>query len=150
MATITAVPGTKTTLTSTALNSLASANYVSAGDIDLTSVDPLDVLVEVEATPGTVASRKQLLVFAKISLDGTNWSTGPQSGSTETDEPDLYPLGPLPLNTNSTLQRKVFSVMSALGFIPPHLRIVVKNETGAALASSGNQVSYSTVVGNSA
>lgn len=150
MATITAVPGTKTTLTSTALNSLASANYVSAGDIDLTSVDPLDVLVEVEATPGTVSGNKQLVVFAKASLDGTDWSTGPQTGSTNTDEPNLSFLGVLPLNTNSTLQRKAFSVMAALGFIPPHLRIVVKNDSGAALASSGHKVSYSTVVGNSA
>lgn len=140
--------GSKTTITSTALNSLASAAYVSAGAIDLTATDPLDVAVEVEATPGTVSGNKQLLVFAKVSFDGTNYSTGPESGSTATDEPNLYQLGTLPLNSNATPQRNSFSVMSAIGFVPPYLKIVLKNETGAALAASGHAVRYSLKTGN--
>lgn len=148
MGAITAAWGAKTTLTTTALNSLASANYVAAGTVDLTAVDPLDVAVEVEATPGTVAGNKQLVVFAKTSFDGTDFSTGPASGSTATDEPDLYLIGVLPLGTNSTLQRKSFSVVGALGFIPPHLEVIVKNDCGAALAASGHKVSYALLTGN--
>lgn len=150
MATIKAIVGTRTALTTTALNSLASATYVSAGTIDLTTPDPLDVLVEVAATPGTVSGNKQLVVFARVSLDGTNFTTGPVSGTTATDEPNLRFLGTVPLNTNSTLQRNTLSVMSSLGYIPAHLEIVCKNDSGAALAGSGHAVHYSTVLGDSA
>lgn len=148
MATITAIVGSRTSLTTSALNSLAAATYVSAGTIDLTTTDPLDVLVEVAATPGTVSGNKQVIVFAKVSLDGTNWTTGPETGSTATDEPNLKFLGTVPCNTNSTQQVNTISVTSALGFIPPHLEIVVKNDTGAALASSGHSVHYAVVTGN--
>ena len=148
MAVITAIAGTRTTLTTSALNSLAASTYVSAGTIDLTATDPLDVLVEVAVTPVTTSGNKQLVVFARVSLDGTNFTTGPVSGSTATDEPNLKFLGTVPLNTNSTLQRNTLSVMSSLGYIPAHLQIVVKNESGAALAASGHAVHYSTVVGD--
>jgi hypothetical protein len=150
MATITAVVGTKTALTTTALNSLASATYVSAGTIDLTAADPLDVLIEVAATPGTVSGNRQVVVFARVSLDGTTFTTGPVSGSTATDEPNLRFLGTVPCNTNSAQQVGVLSVVGALGYVPAHLQIVVKNDTGAALAASGHSVHYATVTGNSA
>lgn len=148
MASITAVVGTKTALTTSALNSLASATYVSAGTIDLTAADPLDVLVEVAATPGTVSGNRQVVVFAKVSLDGSTWTSGPETGTTATDEPNLKFIGTVPCNTNSTQQVNTLSVVSALGFIPPHLEIVVKNDTGAALASSGHSVHYAVVTGN--
>lgn len=147
MADITAVPGARTALTTTALNALASASYASAGVLNLSSINPLDVVVEVEATPGTVAGNRQLLVFARVSFDGTNYSTGPTSGSTATDEPNLRFLGSVPLNTNATLQRNALSVMSALGFVPPWLEVVVKNDSGAAL--SGGAVYYATYTGRS-
>lgn len=150
MGAITTAWGSKTTLTTSALNSLASATYVNAGTIDLTTPDPLDVAVEVEATPGAVSGNKQLVVFAKASFDGTDFSTGPETGTTATDEPNLYLLGVLPLNTNSTQQRKAFSVISALGFVPPHLEVVIKNDSGAALAASGHMVSYALLTGNAA
>lgn len=148
MASITAVVGTKTALTTSALDSLASATYVSAGAIDLTAADPLDVLVEVAATPGTVSGNKQVVVFAKVSLDGSTWTSGPETGTTATDEPNLKFIGTVPCNTNSTQQVNTLSVVSALGFIPPHLEIVVKNDTGAALAASGHSVHYAVVTGN--
>jgi hypothetical protein len=44
-----------------------------------------------------------------------NLSTGPTSGTTTTDEPDLVYIGTLPLNTNATQQRKYFSVATAFG-----------------------------------
>lgn len=146
MATVKQVVGTRTSLTTTALDSLASATYVSAGTLTHNTNQPLDVMIEVTATPGTVAGNKQLLVFAKASLDGTNWSSGPESGSTATDEPDLYFVGSLPLNTNATQQVKTFSLAAAFGGKTPHSsKIVIKNDSGAALASSGHSVYYSEI-----
>jgi len=146
MATIKQVVGTRTALTTSALNSLASVTYVSAGTITHNTSQPLDVLVEVTATPGTVAGNKQLVVFAKISLDGTNFTSGPESGTTTTDEPDLFFVGTVPLNTNSTAQTKTFSLAAALGGVLPYAsKIIVKNDSGAALAASGNSVYYSEI-----
>jgi hypothetical protein len=51
-----------------------------------------------------VSGNKQLLVYAKASLDGTNQTTGPETGTTVTDEPNLYFVGALPLNTPSALR----------------------------------------------
>ena len=146
MATVKQVVGSRTSLTTTALNSLASATFVSAGTITHNTNQPIDVLIEVTATPGTVSGNKQLVVFAKVSLDGTNYSTGPESGTTTTDEPDLYYVGTVPLNTNSTAQTKTFSLASALGGVLPYAsKIIVKNDSGAALAASGNSVYYSEI-----
>lgn len=146
MATVKQIVGSRTLLTNSALDSLASATYVSAGTLTHNTNQPLDVMVEVAATPGTVAGNKQLLVFAKASLDGSNWSSGPESGTTVADEPDLYFVGALPLNTNTTQQVKTFSLAAAFGGKLPHSsKIVVKNDSGAALEASGHSVYYSEI-----
>lgn len=146
MATVKQVVGSRTSLTTSALNSLASATFVSAGTITHNTNQPLDVLVEVTATPGTVSGNKQLLVYAKASLDGSNQTTGPETGTTVTDEPNLYYVGTLPLNTNSTTQTKVFSLAAAYGGLLPYAsEIVVRNDSGAALNASGGSVYYSEI-----
>ena len=139
--------GTRTNLTTTAMNSLASATYVSCGIIDTHTLGAIDLVVEVEVTPGTVTAPSGCYVFAKASFDGSNYGTGPESGTTTTDEPNLKILGFLPCNTNSTLERGSFNVKDALGVIPPYLKIIIKNTTGAALASSGHAVNYTTYTG---
>jgi len=146
MATVKQVVGARTALTTSALNSLASATFVSAGTITHNTNQPIDVLIEVTATPGTVSGNKQLLVYAKASLDGTNQTTGPETGTTVTDEPNLYFVGALPLNTNSTTQTKVFSLAAAYGGLLPYAsEIVVRNDSGAALNASGGSVYYSEI-----
>ena len=135
----------RTLLTSTALNSLGNGAYVSAGTITRTDDNTNDIVVEVTATPGTVASPKQLSVFAKVSLDGSNYTSGPESGTTATDEPNLYRLGFVPLATNSTAQTRVFSVAEAVRFVPQSVKIIIKNESGAALAATGHSVYYGEV-----
>jgi hypothetical protein len=146
MATVKQVVGTRTSLTTSALNSLASATFVSAGTITHDTNQPLDVLIEVTATPGTVSGNKQLLVYAKASLDGTNQTTGPETGTTVTDEPNLYFVGALPLNTNSTTQTKIFSLAAAYGGVLPYAsEIVLRNDSGAALNASGGSVYYSEI-----
>lgn len=146
MATVKQVVGTRTALTTSALNSLASATFVSAGTITHNTNQPIDVLLEVTATPGTVSGNKQLLVYAKASLDGSNQTTGPETGTAVTDEPNLYYVGTLPLNTNSTTQTKVFSLAAAYGGLLPYAsEIVVRNDSGAALNASGGSVYYSEI-----
>lgn len=151
MGAITQIVGTRTSLTTAALDSLASATYVSAGTLNHTTNDPLDVLIEVKVTPGTVSGNKRVVVFAQGSLDGTNFESGPVSGTTTTDEPNLTYLGDLPCNTNSTAQTGLFSIAAAFGgVLPQQTKIIVKNDTGAALAASGHSVYYSEVSGNAA
>lgn len=147
MATIKQIVGTKTSIPFTGLSTLASATFVAqTTDLNLTTDDPLDLLVELAVTPGTVSSNRQVILYAKSSLDGTNFSSGPQSGTTATDEPNLILIGVLPCNTNSTAQRGVFSVAGAFGgVVPPYLRFIVKNETGAALTAG--TLDYSIVTG---
>ncbi len=131
------------------MDSLGSATYVSCGTLTFATNDPLDVLIECKVTPGTVSSNKQLVIFAQRSLDGTNFETGPTSGTTTTDEPDLTFVGVVPCNTNSTAQTKVFSLAAAFsGTLPHSCKIIAKNETGAALAASGHSVYYSEVTGS--
>lgn len=139
MADIKANTSAASSLTITGLGSLASATYAVSSALDLSAVDPLDVLVDITVTPGTVSGNKQLLVFVKVSLDGTNYTSGPESGSTATDEPNLYLIGALPLNSNATAQRGVFSVAAALGYVPPYLKVVVRNDSGAALTAGSAQ-----------
>lgn len=146
MATATMIVGARTSLTTSALDSLASATYVEVGTLNHTTNDPIDVLLEVKVTPGTVSSNKQVVVFLQKSLDGTNFESGPTSGTTTTDEPNLTFVGTVPCNTNSTAQTRVFSLAAACGgVLPAHSKIIVKNETGAALAASGHSVYYSEV-----
>lgn len=142
MSTVTQAVGTRTNLGS--LGTLASATYLNVGTLTFNTNKPLDVQIEVSATPGTVSGNKRLVVFAQKSLDGTNFETGPTSGTTTTDEPNLTWIGNLPLNTNSALQRKVFSLGSVFGkTIPYSAKIIVKNDSGAALASGS--VEYSEI-----
>ena len=136
MPTITQLVGTRTSLTSTGFSTLASATYVATSAYTPATNDPLDVIVEVEcATTNTPAGNKQVAVFIKESLDGTNYRSGPESGTTTTDEPNLRFIGTVPMNTASTTQRGTFSVANALGFCPYTFKVVLKNDLGVALTS---------------
>ena len=145
MAGIQTVFGTRTALNTNSPNSLASATYLLLGTI--TKADETnDVVVEVTLTPGTVSGNKQALLFLQASLNATDYTSGPVSGTTTTDEPNLYWLGAIPLNTNSTAQKGTFSVKnSQLGYVPKSFKVILKNDSGAALASSGCDAYYSEV-----
>jgi hypothetical protein len=127
-----------------ALNSLASATYVVLGTITHATNDPAECKVELYVTPGTVSGNKQVVLFAQASLDGTNFETGPTSGTTATDEPNLRAVGALPCGTNSTLQRGIFDLSAAYpsGQLPYATKLIAKNDSGAALGSSGNDLYY--------
>jgi hypothetical protein len=118
-----------------ALGTLASGTYVCSSAIDLGATIPLDVTFEVEANAnGTPSGNKQLVLFAKFSLDNTNWGSGPESGTTTTEEADLHQLGTLPMNDTND-HRKFFSLQGQP--VARYLKLVAKNDLGVAL-TSGN------------
>lgn len=129
--------GTRSALTVTGFGTLASATYVTSSAINHDTAKEPDLLVEVEvATTNTPAGNKQVVVFAKGSLDGTNFSSGPESGTTTTDEPDLHFVGVVPVNSASTTHRRIFSLAAAFGGrLPKQSKIVIKNDLGVALTS---------------
>ena len=144
----TSLLGTFTSIpfTGSGLSTLANVTYVtSTNPVDLGATTPLDCVLELSVTPGTVSGNKQVILFAQVSLDGTNYSSGPTSGTTTTDEPDLYLVGVVPCNTSSTAEKKSFSMASALGFCPRYFKPVVKNDSGAAL--SAGTLNYVPVTG---
>ena len=125
------------TRSSTVLNlgTLASATYVMSTAIDLGSAIPLDVTFEMECDPnGTPSGNKQLILFAKLSLDNTNFGSGPESGTTATEEGDLHFIGAMPTVDTNT-HRKFFSLAGLP--VTRYLKLVVKNDMGVAL-TSGN------------
>lgn len=145
MATITQVIGARTSLTISGYNSLANGSYATSDAFNCTTDDPLDVIVEVNVSPGTTTGNQQVVVFAIASLDGTNYQTGPVAA----DEAVLNYVGTVPVVTDSTAQRKMFSVAAAFGgVLPAYFKIICKNDSGATLAASGNTLFTSTVIGN--
>lgn len=128
--------GTRTSLTVTGFGTLASATYVASSTYTANTNKPVDVIVEVEAaTTNTPAGNKQVVVFLQASLDGTNFGTGPTSGTSTTDETNLTFMGTLPMNSTTTTQRRAFAIASVLGFVPHSFKVVLKNDLGVALTS---------------
>ena len=120
---------------STLLNAgtLAAGTYVGGSSFDLGASVPLFVTFEIEANAnGTPSGGKQLLLFIKWSLDNTNFGSGPESGTTATEEADLDWAGSLPMNDTND-HRKFFVVYPKARYF----KIVAKNDLGVAL-TSGN------------
>lgn len=121
-----------------ALGTLAAGTYVTSSAIDLGgggSALPYDVTFEVEANAnGSPSGNKQLVLFAKFSLDNSNWGSGPESGTTATEEADLHLIGVMLMNDTND-HRKFFS-LSGLP-IARYMKLVAKNDLGVAL-TSGN------------
>ena len=136
MAVVKQLVGARTSLTVTGLATLAAATYVASAAYNCATNQPMDVVVEVDLTTSTSpAGNKQALVFISESLDGTNFRSGPTSGSSATDEPNLRLLGIVPMALVSTTYIGTFSVAAALGYVPSQFKIIVKNDLGVALSS---------------
>lgn len=142
MAVVKQAVGARTAVTVTGLATLANVTYAVSAVVNNTTNQPLDLLVELAVTAGAVAGNKQALLFAKASLDNTNYTSGPETGTTVTDEPDLVLIGILPCLTASGAQRGIYSVAEAFGgVLPPYLKFVVKNDSGAAFTAGTLSIS---------
>ena len=117
------------------MGTLASATYAASSAIDLGALQGLDTVFEVEADPnGSPTGNKQLVLFAKLSLDNSNFTSGPESGTDTTNEADLHWVGTLTCNDTGT-HRDFFSI----DHLPPcrYIKLIPKNDMGVAL-TSGN------------
>lgn len=118
------------------LASLADAANVLSSEVDNTSDLFNDVLVQLQVTTGAsgVSSSGVVHVYAIGIID-----------SLEPGSPNvlLNPIGVINANVNATVfKSNVFSVANAFGGkMPPRWKLVVRNDTGAALDSTeGNHL----------
>lgn len=110
---------------------LASATYITSSAIDLGATIPLFITFQATANAnGTPSGNKQLVLFLKWSLDNTNYTSGPESGTTATEEADLHWAGSLPMNDTND-HTKEFIVYPK----GRYMKIVAKNDLGVALTS---------------
>ena len=129
---------TRATLAAT-IAGLVTGTYVASAIYPCNTNKPWDVVVEVQVatTNALTGTSNFVFVFVQESLDGTNFRSGPTSGTTTTDEPNLRLLGSVPLNTASTTEMGTFSVAQALGYLPYAFKVVIKNSSGVTLTSGG-------------
>lgn len=133
--------GTTTALSGTA-NSLANAAFASLGVIDFGSAPPHECFVEVSLQASAATSgNQQALIWVRSSVDGTNFSVAPSS----TDAVNARLLGVLSL-PNTTARRSIAMPVSPLfgGALPPEIEVYVQNDSGVALASTGQVGQYRT------
>lgn len=131
MTTYTQVQGTRSAALLT-MSTLANNTYIASSSIDLGANIPLDSTLECTATMTSPVQNHKVDIFAQLSLDNTNFTTGPASGTTATDEPDLHFLGSIPCWSTGTHTRMF--PLSALP-VARYLKLIAKNDTGVALTS---------------
>jgi hypothetical protein len=149
---------TNTSLTITALNSLANSTSQTTGIwesavLDNTTNLDVDEIVTIQATTGAsgVSASGFLGVYVYGCLGGTTTCTdglsGTQGTASLTNPTNLIKVATCNAVANSTAYVcGPFSVSSAFGgTLPPKWGVVIQNNTGAALASSGNSVAYDSV-----
>lgn len=126
--------GSATSLTVTGLSTLANGSFATSNAYDATTNKPLDALFELSVTVGTVSGNKQVIVYAIDTLDGTNYSDSAV-------EANMRHLATISTPTNSSSYRSAaMSLAQAFGGnVPPGAKIVVKNDSGAALTAGSLQ-----------
>ena len=134
-----------TSLTIT-INSLSSANYATSNAFQVSTNNGRDVIVECAFAVGTVSGNKQVIVYVIGSSDGSNYDIANSSSSDTTHDTMMAVLGVVNTPNNSETVRRRFSLAAAYGGTPPpYVKLVVKNDTGAALSGSGNAINTTEV-----
>lgn len=157
VATLQGVYDTLVTLESTGFNSLATSATIgrATAEVDNTTKLYTDVLVMVEAQMTTAGSPTgNVEVYAIWSLDGTEYSgdtsysgTGAAYTLGQAGSVNLTKLGDVDIHANTATYRRMFSLASAMGgMVPPFWAIVLVNNSGIALHTSGSTVTYRGVV----
>lgn len=111
------------------LNSLANGSVATSSAVDNSSNLYTDYDVEIYID-GTAATNAYLEVRIACSQDGTNFGTWESA----------IPVGTIDLSVD--LQRATVNVANYLSAAPKYFKVLVKNSTGAALASSGNYIKW--------
>lgn len=119
----------------TGLTSALGSGSTTVGDaINVTTNDPVDVLVEFNIDPGITTANMQAVIYAVSSLDGTNYSDSTNYST------NAAKVGVIRLPDTTALRSRAFSVAQAFGgTLPPYFKILVHNDSGAAFASMSAQ-----------
>lgn len=134
------------------LNSLASSTSIGQSSVFISNVPSrfLDVLINpilIIPTTGTLAGDKAVYIYAYGSLDGINFTAGvlgTDSAYTLKDPTNLRLVGIVNCpNLNSTYVGGPFSLAQAFGgIVPEKWGLVVLNNTGVVLETTGNLIKY--------
>ena len=146
MATSTPLRGANTPLSFTAADAtLASGGYAVSSAITTTTagsggIAADDLAVTISAgIAATAVANDTISVFAVSSIDGTTFSDAPADDSTDsTHDANMAFIGSLtvPSAAAQTLVMTLQDVAASFGgWLPPYIRVVVKNNSGAALTS---------------
>lgn len=151
---------TSGTLACTSFNSLASSTTTGMAECAARTTDTtknvIDAQVRVTVTVGAItpAATTIVAIYAYGSIDGTTWPGGASSNEVidGTDKAltvsslgnGLRYLGQILAHTASIAHTsEPFSIAAAFGgALPVKWGIAIQNQTGAALAASGNSVGY--------
>lgn len=144
------------TITLASLASSATAGRESTAISNATNLY-LDALVQVKVklATGTPANDKAVYVYAYGSEDATDYggdATGTDAAYTQKDPTNLRLLGVIACPDSGALTYRMnpVSVASAFGgALPRSWGIVVRNYTGVALDSTGNEATYSGIYATS-
>ena len=135
------------TITLNSLSTSATAGR-QATVVDNSSNLYVDVLVTAIISTGTVSSPVSVNVYVSGSEDGTNFDEdsavmGASDAAYTIDAPtNLRLAAVINCSTSSKVYNKVFSVAQLFGGVMPRKwTVVVCNNTGGALAGSGNSMS---------
>lgn len=153
-------------LACTSFNSLANSTTTgaasSAAATTSTANNVVDALVRLRISVGAItpSASTNIIIYCYGSEDGTNFE-GPTTGATErlagTDSAitlgsssnNLRFLGTINCHTASLIYDKMFNIAAAFGgTLPRKWAIVIQNQTGVALASSGHSINYTEVYYN--
>lgn len=151
MATVSTITyGTTTAITCTIASLAASATVGrQCTVVDNTSNKFDDALLTIIVTTGTVSSPVAVWVYIFGSEDGTNFDQDDgvmgASDAAYTVNSSSNLRGPVPISapTSSKIYNKVISIAAFFGGVMPRKwGFVIVNNTGGALAGSGNSASY--------
>jgi len=149
---------TSTAITIT-LNSLSASSTAGrqASVIDNSSNLYVDALVTAIISTGTVSSPVSVNVYVSGSEDGTNYDQdsavmGASDAAYTIDAAtNLRLAANINTSTSSKVYNKTFSVAQLFGGVMPRKwTVVVVNNSGGALAASGNSMSYTGITYTSA
>lgn len=151
MSTTTTTYGTRTEYgTDSNLNSLASAATKPIGAIDNSSTGACGFLIDytIVLASSSVSSTGTISFFLMTSGDGTNYTDG-ISPTASTDQTSGMKNAAMKLvhtaiaNANSQTCRDSFELPRT--FAPKYHTLLIQNNSGAALASSGHSVYYTPI-----
>lgn len=135
------------------LSASATVGQASA-EVDLSALDLRDVIVQMTLThSGSAPSGTQAYeIYCITSLDGTVYDGDTNYSGTAASYTlaaaasiNLAQLGAMRAHAASGVYSHSWSLLSQLGFIPKYFAIVVINNAGTALHSSGNGGNYETI-----